>query len=55
MFEEMTGEHFEYIEELDIYDAYIPDLQPTDVDEKTRAFADMIAVLFNSNEFVYVY
>ena len=55
MFEEMTGEPFEYEEELDIYHNYIPDLQPADVDAKTRALADLIAVLFNSNEFVYVY
>jgi hypothetical protein len=40
---------------LDIYHNYIPDLQPADVDEKTRALADLITVLFNSNEFVYVY
>ncbi|MDA0196541.1 MAG: PSD1 and planctomycete cytochrome C domain-containing protein [Bacteroidetes bacterium] len=55
MFEEMTGESFEYVEELDIYKDYVPDMQPSEVDEQTRAFADLIAVLFNSNEFVYVY
>ena len=55
MFEEMTGQPFEYIEELDIYQDYIPDLQAADVDASTRAFADLIAVLFNANEFVYVY
>ena len=55
MFEEMTGESFTYEEELDIYQDYVPDLQPTDVDARTRAVADYVAVLFNSNEFVYVY
>lgn len=55
MFEEMTGIPFEYEEELDIYKDYVPDLQPSDVDVKTRALSDLIAVLFNSNEFVYVY
>ena len=55
MFEEMTGESFEYVEELDVYKDYVPDLQPTDVDARTRAFADLVAVLFNANEFVYVY
>ncbi len=55
MFEEMTGEEFTYTEELDIYKNYIPDLQPRDVDAPTRALADLIAVFFNSNEFMYVY
>jgi len=55
MFEEMTGEPFEYVEELDVFKDYIPDLQSWQVDVRTRAFADLIAVLFNSNEFVYVY
>ena len=54
-FEEMTGEPFTYKEELDIYKNYVPDLQPSDVDVNTRALADLIAVFFNSNEFVYVY
>ena len=40
---------------LDIFKVYETDLQPTDVDARTRAVADYIAVLFNSNEFVYVY
>lgn len=55
MFEEMTGESFQYMEELDIYKEYVPDLQAIDVDASTRAFADLVAVLFNANEFVYVY
>lgn len=55
MFEEMTGEPFTYKEELDIYQDYVPDLQPWQVDASTRALADLIAVYFNSNEFVYVY
>nr|MBI1231804.1 DUF1549 domain-containing protein [Cytophagales bacterium] len=55
MFEEMTGEPFSFKEELDIYKNYIPDLQPWQVDASTRALADLIAVYFNSNEFIYVY
>ena len=55
MFEEMIGQSFEYVEELDVYKNYVPDLQPADVNEETRALADLIAVLFNTNEFVYVY
>ena len=55
MFEEMTGVSFSYEEELDIYQNYVPDIQATDVAPATRALADFVAVLFNSNEFLYVY
>ncbi|MEM9327172.1 MAG: PSD1 and planctomycete cytochrome C domain-containing protein [Bacteroidota bacterium] len=55
MVEEMTGEPFSYVEELDIYEVYVPDLQPADVNASTRALGDLVAVYFNSNEFVYVY
>ena len=55
MFEEMTGQSFNYTEELDVYKNYAHDLQPTDVDAATRALGDYVAVLFNTNEFVYVY
>ncbi len=55
MFEEMTGESFSYEESLDIYQSYVPDLQAYEVDESTRALADLITVFFNANEFVYVY
>jgi hypothetical protein len=55
MFEEMTGEPFEYTEELDIYQDYHPDLKDADVEPETRALADLAVVFFNSNEFLYVY
>jgi len=55
MFEEMTGEEFSYTEELDIYTDYVADLQPWQADASTRALGDLIAVYFNSNEFIYVY
>ena len=55
MFEEMTGEPFEYTERLDIYANYTPDLKAWEVDVQTRALADLALVLFNSNEFIYVY
>ena len=55
MMEEMTGEPFEYIEELDIYQDYIPDLKDKDVAPEVRAVADLAVVLFNANEFLYVY
>lgn len=56
MFEEMTGQSFTVTEHLDIYENnYEPDLQMADVSPETRALADLAVVLFNSNEFMYVY
>jgi hypothetical protein len=55
MFEEMTGEPFSFIEKLDIYEHYVPDLHYSDVSPSVRALADFCLILFNSNEFVYVY
>ncbi len=55
MFEEMTGEPFEYVEKLDVYQDYISDIKPWEVDVETRALGDLCHVLFNTNEFVYVY
>ena len=53
--EENTGEKFSFNEKLHASSDFIPDLQPADVDARTRALADVCLVLFNSNEFVYVY
>ncbi|MEM7371353.1 MAG: PSD1 and planctomycete cytochrome C domain-containing protein [Bacteroidota bacterium] len=55
MFEEMTGESFEYVEQLDVFKDYVPDAKPWDVSSEARALADFALVLFNSNEFIYVY
>lgn len=55
MFEEMTGAPFSYTERLDVYENYTSDLKPWGVDTETRALADLALVLFNSNEFIYVY
>lgn len=55
MFEEMTGEAFEFDEKLDIYEDYQPDLEYFQVQAPTRALADYCIILFNSNEFMYVY
>ncbi|MEM6840894.1 MAG: PSD1 and planctomycete cytochrome C domain-containing protein [Bacteroidota bacterium] len=55
MFEEMTGEEFSYTERLDVYENYVADLAPSEVSAETRALADLCRVLFNANEFVYVY
>ncbi len=54
MVEEMTGEEFEWEEELDGMKSYQRDLQPWDVGPETRALGDLCLVLFNSNEFLYV-
>ncbi len=55
MFEEMTGEAFEFTEQLDVFKDYVPDAKPWDVSASTRALADFCLVLFNANEFIYVY
>ncbi len=55
MFEEMTGEIFHFTEELAVYKDYQADLKTWQVDPETRALADFCIVLFNANEFIYVY
>ena len=55
MFEEMTGETFHYTESLDIYANYQPDIKDADIPPETRALADLALILFNTNEFMYVY
>jgi hypothetical protein len=54
MVEEMTGEEFEWEEELDELRNYQRDAKPWDVGPRTRALADLCLVLLNSNEFLYV-
>jgi hypothetical protein len=53
--EENTGEKFSFNETLHAYADFVPDLQPADVNARTRALADVCLVLLNSNEFAYVY
>ena len=53
--EENTGEKFTFTETLHAMRDFVPDLQPTDVDARTRALAEVCLVILNSNEFVYVY
>jgi mono/diheme cytochrome c family protein len=55
MVEEMTGEEFEWEEELDGMRNYQADVKPWDVGPQTRALADLCLVLLNSNEFLYVH
>lgn len=53
--EEFTGAPFEYEEWLPVYEDYTPDVRPAEVGPGTRALADLCLLLFNSNEFAYVY
>ncbi len=53
--EEFTGEPFEFIEKLNVYEDYLPDAKPWTVGPDTRALVDVCLLLLNSNEFVYVY
>jgi len=53
--EENTGEKFEFEELLPGYRDYVHDLQPHEVDAKTRALADVCLAILNTSEFVYVY
>ncbi len=53
--EEFSGKPFEYEEILPVFEDYKPDRKASDVDADTRALADVCLLLFNSNEFVYVY
>ena len=53
--EEFTGEPFDFVEKLNVYDDYVPDAKPWTVTADVRALADVCLVLLNSNEFMYVY
>ena len=53
--EELTGEPFEFIEKLNVYENYVADAKPWTVDVDTRALADVCLLLLNSNEFLYLY
>jgi len=53
--EENTGEKFIFRERLHAYEDFVPDLKLADVDAETRGLAEVCLVLFNANEFAYVY
>ena len=53
--EEFTGEPFEFVEKLNVFEDYVPDAKPWTVDADVRALADVCLLLLNSNEFLYVY
>ena len=51
----MSGASFKFTEVLFGYEDYEADPGLSDVDVETRALADLCLVVFNSNEFAYVY
>jgi hypothetical protein len=53
--EELTGQPFEYEEILPVFEDYQADKKPSEVSSRIRALADFCLLLFNSNEFSYVY
>ncbi len=53
--EEFSGQLFSYTEILPVFENYIADKHAADVSPETRGLADFCILLFNSNEFVYVY
>ena len=53
--EENTGEKFSFVEKLEFYEDFVPDRAMADVEPETRGLAELCLVLFNANEFIYVY
>jgi len=53
--EEFSGKPFEYIEWLPTFEDYHPDKKASDVGPPVRALADVCLLLFNTNEFMYLY
>jgi hypothetical protein len=53
--EENTGEKFTFVEPLEVYADFVPDLKAGDVEPKVRGLAEVCLVLLNANEFAYVY
>ena len=51
---ELTGQKFDLEEEAEPV-AYEENIQPAQVSAETRAMAQVLLVLFNSNEFLYVF
>ncbi|MEM0968630.1 MAG: hypothetical protein AAGJ31_04715, partial [Verrucomicrobiota bacterium] len=53
--EEFTGEPFDYEEILPVFEDYVPDAKASDVSAEVRALADVCLLVFNANEFMYLY
>ena len=52
---EKTGQPYDFIEILPAFETYVPDLQPGQTDARTRGLAQVCLVIFNLNEFSYLY
>ena len=53
--EENTGEKFSFSEPLEAATDFIPDLGPAEASPELRGLAEVCLVLFNTNEFAYLY
>jgi hypothetical protein len=53
--EENTGVRFTYVEPLEVYEEFVPDLTAAGASPELRGLAEVCLVLLNSNEFAYVY
>ena len=53
--EEFSGKTFEYDEILPVFENYEADIKPGEVEAGTRALADLCLLLFNTNDFIYIY
>jgi hypothetical protein len=53
--EENTGGKFEFMETLESVPDFVPDPQFADASPETRGLAEVCLVLFNTNEFAYLY
>jgi len=51
---EKTGQPYKFIEIMPAFDNYVSDLQPANVNARTRGLAQVCLVLFNLNEFIYL-
>jgi mono/diheme cytochrome c family protein len=51
---EKTGQPYDFIEIMPAYVGYVPDLEPSQTDARTRALAQVCLVIFNLNEFAYL-
>ena len=51
---EKTGEPYDFFEFMPAYENYVSDLQPGQVDARTRGLSQVCLVIFNLNEFAYV-
>ena len=53
--EENTGVKFTYVEPLEVYEQFVPDLKPAQASPELRGLAEVCLVIINSNEFAYIY